>query len=106
MMMRRMMAMKVSKISKKKFLVYRGSKEKTTGGLTKNDLVKNKRGKIVSKKSSLRAKKSKSYKAIIGFSTAVVKARKALGVKGWCPVGGKTAQGQALLAKARSFYKK
>ena len=37
---------------------------------------------------------------------AVQKARKALGIKGFCAVGGKAGKGKALLAKARSFYKK
>merc|ERR1712054_678900 len=44
-----------SKIAKGKFskvVVFRGSKAKTSGGLTQGDLVKNSRGKIVSKKSS------------------------------------------------------
>ena len=35
--------------------VWRGTRAKTSGGLTKNDLVKNKRGKIVSKKKSSQA---------------------------------------------------
>ena len=46
-----------------------------------------------------------NYKRISAWTTACVKARKALGVKGFCPVGGKTAKGQALLKKVRSFYK-
>lgn len=32
-----------------KIQVYNGSAERTKGGLTKNDLLRNKRGKIVSK---------------------------------------------------------
>merc|ERR1711904_492668 len=55
-----MKAMKVSKIAKgkyKKALVFRGSKEKTSGGLKKSDLIKNANGKIVSKKASAVAKK-------------------------------------------------
>ena len=39
--------------------VWRGELRKTSGGLTKNDLVKNKRGKIVSKAKSEAAKKQK-----------------------------------------------
>merc|ERR1712031_59819 len=55
--MKAMKAMKkkaVSKIAKGKMaksVVFRGTKAKTVGGLTASDLVKNKRGKIVSKKS-------------------------------------------------------
>ena len=37
---------------------------------------------------------------------AVVQARKAMGIKGFCAVGGKSKQGQALYAKAKSMYKK
>ena len=54
--MKAMRAMKkkaVSKIAKgrmAKVVVFRGSKAKTTSGLTKSDLVKNKAGRIVSKK--------------------------------------------------------
>merc|ERR1712054_51500 len=46
---------KVSKIAKgklSKVLVLRGKKEKTVGGLTAKDLIKNKFGKVVSKKKS------------------------------------------------------
>merc|ERR1719261_1624205 len=61
--MKAMRAMKkkaVSKIAKGKFaksVVFRGTKAKTVGGLTKSDLVENKRGKIVSKKSLAHGKK-------------------------------------------------
>merc|ERR1712196_626217 len=83
--MKAMGAMKkkaVSKIAKGKMaraVVFNGTKAKTYTGLTKADLIKNKRGKIVSKKQSLRAKKNNFIK---GWVTAVQKARKALGIKG------------------------
>jgi hypothetical protein len=102
------MAMKVSKIAKgkrSKLVVFNGNKEKTSGGLAKKDLKKNKNGKIVSVKQSARGKKAYS-KYLAGWNAAVQKARKALGVKGFQAVGGKSKAGQALLAKARSFYKK
>merc|ERR1712085_131437 len=54
-------AMKKSVIAKGKVaeaMVLRGSKEKTSGGLKKDSLRKNKGGKIVSKKKSERAKKA------------------------------------------------
>ena len=35
---------------------------------------------------------------------AVLKARKELGIKGFCAVGGKSAQGKALYAKAKALY--
>ena len=39
--------------------VFHGTAKKTSGGLTKADLIMNKRGRIVSKKLSERAKKEK-----------------------------------------------
>merc|ERR1712151_293343 len=54
-----MKAMKVSKIAKGKRArssVFRGTKEKTTGGLTKATLTKSKSGKIVSKAASAASK--------------------------------------------------
>merc|ERR1739847_214219 len=56
----------VSKIAKGKrarAVVFHGTKEKTYTGMTKSDLIKNKRGKIVSKKASLRAKKNTTSRA-------------------------------------------
>merc|ERR1712028_111762 len=95
-------AMKKSVIAKGKMakaMVLRGSKVKTSSGLKASDLTKNKGGKVVSKKSSARGKKNK-------WSVAFKAARAALKIKGFCPCGGKTAQGKALLAKTRALYKK
>jgi hypothetical protein len=39
--------------------VFHGNAKKTTGGLTKKDLMKNKHGEIVSRKKHLTAKKEK-----------------------------------------------
>jgi hypothetical protein len=39
--------------------VFHGNAKKTTGGLVKSDLLKNKHGEIVSRKKSLQAKKEK-----------------------------------------------
>merc|ERR1719272_561892 len=103
----RKMAMKKSVIAKgkrAKSSVFRGSKAKTSGGLTKGDLVKNKRGKVVSKKGAAHGKKA--FKAISAWTTAFKAARKALGIKGFCPCGGSTAKGKAFLAKTRALYKK
>merc|ERR1712139_383236 len=102
--MKAMKAMKkkaVSKIAKGKFaksVVFRGTKVKTTGGLTKSDLVENKRGKIVSKKSLAHGKKAYSF--IKGWTTACQKARKALGVKGFVAI----KKGTPLYKKAKEFY--
>merc|ERR1712025_199430 len=87
-----------------KSAVFRGTKAKTVGGLKKTDLIKSKRGKVVSKKSSLHGEKA--YKNVSKWTAATVKARKELKLKGFVPCGGNTARGKALLAKARSYYKK
>merc|ERR1711862_359403 len=109
-MMRKMKkAMKAPKVAKgrgAKARVFKGKKEKTSGGLKKSDLVKSKSGKIVSKKASLRAKNSKNGKKIAKWGVSVKAARRSLGIKGFCPVGGKTAKGQQLLKAVRSLYRK
>ena len=97
--MKAMKAMKkksVSKIAKgrlAKALVLRGSKAKTVGGLTAKDLTRNQAGKIVSKKSSARAKKNP-------WNHAVQKARKALKITGFSAI----KKGTPLYAKAKELY--
>merc|ERR1712061_394294 len=102
-----MKAMKVSVIAKGKLakaVVFAGRKAKTQTGLTKDKLVKSKTGKIVSKAKSQAGKKR--YASGIGRWTAAVQAaKKALGIKRFVAVGGKSAQGKALHAKAKSLYK-
>merc|ERR1711988_1205057 len=97
-----MKAMKrVSKFAKGKMaksVVFRGTKTATVGGLTKANLMKNKNGKIVSKKASANGKKA--YARIKGWTAAVTKARKALNVKGFVAV----KKGTALYKKAKEFY--
>merc|ERR1712194_913621 len=59
--MRAMKKKSVSKIAKGRYaksVVFRGTKAKTVGGLAKGDLIKNKRGKIVSKKAVAHGKKA------------------------------------------------
>merc|ERR1712021_322006 len=80
-----------------KVQVLKGAKSKTVGGLTAKDLVKNKSGRVVSRKRSQIGKKSEWMKACQS-------ARKALGIKGFCAVGGKKADGKALYAKAKEIY--
>merc|ERR1712150_197016 len=97
-----MKAKRVSTIGKGKMakaMVLRGTKKKTSGGLKASDLTKNKSGKIVSKKARAKGLNNK-------WAKACKAARVALKIKGFCPFGGKTAQGKALLAKAKSLYKK
>merc|ERR1711977_275305 len=91
-------ASKIAKGKRAKVFVFKGTKEKTSGGLTQSDLVKNKRGKIVSMKKSAAGKKS--YSNIKGWTTAVMKARKAMKAKGFIPV----KKGTPLYNKAKRFY--
>jgi len=100
-------AMKTSVIARGKHaksVVFRGTKVKTVGGLKKSDLVRNKNGKVVSRRASENAKKNYK-KGLHKWFTATKAARKSLGIKGFCPVGGKSAKGQALLKKVRSLAK-
>merc|ERR1712167_417937 len=90
-----------SKIAKGKYAkasVFHGTKEKTSSGLKKSDLMKSKTGKFVSKKAHAAGKKA--YKNIKGWTVAVQKARKELGVKGFVPV----KKGSAIYKKAKEFY--
>merc|ERR1719352_1648998 len=103
--MKRKMAIKKSVIGKRRS-VWSGAKHHTGSGLTKADLKKNKAGKIVSRKASARSAKSKGAKVISAWGKAPKQARKQLGIKGFCPVGGKSARGQKLLKAVRSIVKK
>merc|ERR1711935_416097 len=80
---------RVSKVAKgrlAKAQVFKGRKVKTVGGLTKKDITRNKHGRYVSRKASARGKRN-------GWMAAVKKARRALKVKGFCAVGGKSRAG-------------
>merc|ERR1711934_773219 len=109
--MKAMKAMKtkvVSKIAKGKrarVSVFSGKKEKTNSGLKKNDLTKNKSGKIVSKKSSAASKKRYQGSRIQKWMKACAAARKELKIKGFVALNS-GAQGKALYAKAKALYAK
>merc|ERR1719152_397433 len=97
-------AKRVSKIAKGRFaraLVLRGSKEKTVGGLRRDALTKNRRGKVVSKRASAQGKRR--YVQIEDWVEAHMAARAALHVTGFVAINGKTLQGKALYAKAKSL---
>merc|ERR1712054_502957 len=96
--MRAMKAMKaMGKVSARlaKRHVFAGKAAKTGSGLSKGDLVKNKSGKIVSKKMSAKGKKSP-------WIAACNAARKALNIKGFAAI----KKGSALYKKAKELYKK
>merc|ERR1719510_188776 len=90
---------KVSKVARGRFSraqVLTGRKEKTRSGLTATDLIKNKHGKIVSRKKAAQGARKP-------WPKAVYQARKALNITGFCLVNGKTAEGKALYAKAKAI---
>merc|ERR1719411_2017459 len=79
-------AMKKSQVAKgkrAKSSVFRGTKAKTQSGLTKDKLMRNKHGKVVSKSQSAHAKKNWMKNGLKAWSEAVKKARKELGLTGF-----------------------
>merc|ERR1712241_216919 len=107
--MKAMKAKKVSNIARgktRKSQVFRGRKEKTAGGLTKESLMRNSNGKVVSKAQSAAAKKRYANSAFKKYHDALKKARKELKITGFCAVNGKTAQGKALYAKVQALLGK
>merc|ERR1719182_1189696 len=99
-----MKSKRVSKIAHGRFakaVVLRGSKEKTSSGLTKNLLMRNKRGKVVSKKSNSSGKRA--FKNIQDWVSSVKAARKALQFSGFVPINGKSQQGKALYVKSKAL---
>merc|ERR1739847_74018 len=70
--MKKKAAKRVSKIAKgrgAKARVFRGQKAKTSGGLSKSSLMRNKDGRVVSKK--MHAQGKKAYKNVQKFANAV-----------------------------------
>jgi len=78
--------------------VLSGTAMKTRGGLSATSLKKNKAGRIVSRKKSEQGKGR-------AWPKAVQAARKRLGLEGFVPVGGSSAEGQKLLSLARRMYR-
>jgi len=65
--------------------------------------MRNKRGKIVSKRQSALGKQR--YRLIEHWTEACMAAREALHTKGFVAINGKTLQGKALYVKAKSICK-
>merc|ERR1719158_2009377 len=61
----------VAKGKRAKSSVFRGTKARTVGGLKKSDLVRNKNGKVVSRKASENAKKNFKKKGLDKWFNAV-----------------------------------
>merc|ERR1712032_143568 len=75
--------------------------EKTSSGLTQGALMKNKRGKIVSKRASAAGKRR--FKNIEAWVESVSAARKALQMQGFVAINGKSVQGKALYVKSKAL---
>jgi len=101
--MKAIKAKRVSTVARGKFaraLVLRGKKVKTVGGLTREALTRNRRGKIVSKRASAAGKRR--YHQVEDWVEALMSARKALHVHGFVAVNGRTLQGKALYVKTKA----
>merc|ERR1719265_4995 len=95
---------KVTKVARGRFakaLVFKGTREKTAGGLTRDSLMKNKRGKIVSKRNNAKCKRA--FKNVETWVEAFVQAREMLRVEGFHAINGKTLQGKALYYKTKAL---
>merc|ERR1719409_2447203 len=111
--MKVMKARKIHKVMKKKriskvgrgrmakALVFRGSKDKTVGGLTRDSLMKNKRGKVVSRRNNAMGKRA--FKNVETWTEAFMQAREMLRVEGFHAINGKTLQGKALYYKTKAL---
>merc|ERR1719183_856839 len=96
-------APKVARGRMAKALVFNGKREKTAGGLRQDALMKNKRGKIVSKRASANAKLRYRQSKIEDWIEAVMEAREALHTKGFVAINGQTLHGKALYVKAKAI---
>merc|ERR1712039_308800 len=93
--------MGVAKGRMAKAQVFRGRKEKTVGGLKQESLMKNKRGKAVSKRRSALGKRR--YSNVETWVDSLMEARRTLHISGFVAVNGKTLQGKALYVKTKAL---
>merc|ERR1719310_451515 len=96
---------RVSKIARGKLAksrVLRGLKEKTSGGLRADALMRNKQGKVVSKRASANGKRA--FKYVEQWVEAHQTARSELRVSGFVAINGKSIQGKALYVKTKAIY--
>merc|ERR1712228_768089 len=83
--------------------VWRGTREKVkTTGQTKGDLMKNRNGKIVSKKANKAGKRAYKNNGLGKWTKAFMQARKNLGLKGFVAC----KKGSKFYKEAMKIYKK
>jgi len=102
--MKSMKSKKVSIIARGKFarsMVFKGKKAKTVSGLKQESFMRNKRGRIVSKRQSAQGKRN--YTNVESWIECVMEAREALHCRGFVAINGKTLQGKALYVKAKAL---
>uniref|UniRef100_A0A7S1FIR9 Uncharacterized protein n=1 Tax=Noctiluca scintillans TaxID=2966 RepID=A0A7S1FIR9_NOCSC len=85
-----------------KVLVFKGHRERTAGGLKVDMLMKNRRGKVVSKRAN--ASGRRRFVNIEPWVRALMAARECLRISGFVAVNGRTLQGKALYIKTRALY--
>merc|ERR1719251_871003 len=101
-----MKARRSSKVARGRFaktMVLKGRRERTSGGLKRDDLMLNKRGKAVSKKASAHGKRA--FRHVEPWLDCIMAARKALHIHGFVAVNGQTLQGKALYVKTKALCK-
>merc|ERR1712156_955781 len=81
--------------------VFSGTRDRTAGGLKKEHLQKNKRGKVVSRKAHAHGKRIYK-KGLHRWTKAFMQARKNLGVEGFKPC----KKGTKLYSETMKLYKK
>merc|ERR1719410_3031347 len=81
--------------------VWNGTSKFTKGGLTKDDLMLNARGKVVSKKMFKQGQRLMKKNG--GWTAAVMKARKELNITGFCKIN-RGPGGIALYKRAKELY--
>merc|ERR1712039_683831 len=99
-----MKAKRVSVVAKgrlAKSLVFKGAKERTQSGLRKDSLMKNRRGKVVSKRASAHGKRM--YKNVEDWTEAFMEARTTLRTNGFVAINGKSVFGKALYVKTKAI---
>merc|ERR1712048_541912 len=85
-----------------RYQVFRGTRQKVkTTGQTKSDLMKNRRGKIVSKAANKAGKRTYKRNGLDKWNAAFMQARKNLKIKGFVPC----KKGSKLYKEAMRLYK-
>ena len=84
------------------YLFLRGTRQKTNGGLQKGGLIKNKSGKVVSKKMHSRGVRVYKKNGLDKWTKAFMQARKNLNVSGFVPC----KKGTALYRETSKLYRK